>query len=385
MCVAVKRKLQFYYLKRNELLEFVPDIELSDIPKVLSWTGNLICVGYKTEYVLFDISNEKSRKKDLFPTTSSSSRSIDPCMTLIDNEKFFAVVKDEHLITIPTTASEDAKGNSLKPFDNRASVLDPKVANKSTPTITFSEPPTYIVWDDPYLLGLMTDSVEVRVLDASSKLNNLIQTIPELTKARFLITGRSNQNGLIFVASTSYLWCIESIDIAFQRQNLIQDKKWFLALQLTAMSDESEEEKQSITHEIQTLYAYHLFINKQFREAMLEFLKLKTDPTNVIKLFTDLLPTTISNEPVNRQMSTSSIMEAELMREIPKLADKDLESGLLALIDYLVEIRSQVGKVQSSEKSFGRNPKILLSIIDTTLLKCYLEVRNNFKFLIFNI
>jgi hypothetical protein len=45
------------------------------------------------------------------------------------------------------------------------------------------------------------------------------------------------------------------------------------------MSDESEEDKHSIQQEIQTLYAYHLFINKQLREAMLELSKLKTDPT----------------------------------------------------------------------------------------------------------
>lgn len=57
VCVAVKRKLQFWYWKRDELLEFAPDIELNDIPKVLAWTGNFICVGYKTEYVLFDVSH----------------------------------------------------------------------------------------------------------------------------------------------------------------------------------------------------------------------------------------------------------------------------------------------------------------------------------------
>lgn len=373
MCVAVRRKLQFYYWKRNELLEFAPDIELSDIPKVVSWSGNYICVGYKTEYILFDISDDKKRKQDLFPTTSSS-RAIDPCVSLIDNEKFFAVVKDEHLITIPT--SDEAKNNVSK-LDSEASILDPK-SSKTLPTITWTEPPTVVVWDQPYILGLITDSVEVRVFDSSGlEKDKLIQTIPEIQKARFLISGKVNQKGLIFAASVSHLWCIESIDIATQRQNLLQDKKWFLALKLTEMSDESEEDKQSITHEIQTLYAYDLFINKQFREAMLEFSKLKTDPTNVIKLFSDLLPSSCEPQTSTRQMS-SSMVETELMREIPKLADKDLENGLLALIDYLVEIRSQVGKLQGNAKAFGRNPKVLLSIIDTTLLKCYLETNDSF-------
>lgn len=268
------------------MLEFAPDIELNDVPKVLSWTGNLICIGYKTEYVLFDISDEKRRRQDLFPTTTAS-RSIDPCVTLIDNDKYFGVVKEEHLLTIPTTS--ESSSNLLK-LDSTASILDPK-SNKSF-TITWSEPPILVVWDEPFLLGLLTDSIEVRVLDTSGlDKDNLIQVIPEVQKARFLFSGRNKQQGLIFAASTSHLWCIESIDIATQRQNLLQDKKWFLALQLTTMSDESEEDKQLMTHEIQTLYAYNLFINKQFREAMLEFSKLKTDPTNVIKLFTDLLPT----------------------------------------------------------------------------------------------
>lgn len=55
-CVAVKRKLQLYYWKKDKLLDFGPDIDLIDVPKVVSWTGNLICVGYRTEYVLYDVS-----------------------------------------------------------------------------------------------------------------------------------------------------------------------------------------------------------------------------------------------------------------------------------------------------------------------------------------
>lgn len=65
MVVAVKRKLQFWYWKHDKFLEFGQDIELNDIPKVLSWSGNCICVGYKTEYVMFDVRNSN------FPLNSS--------------------------------------------------------------------------------------------------------------------------------------------------------------------------------------------------------------------------------------------------------------------------------------------------------------------------
>lgn len=276
-------------------------------------------------------------------------------------------------MTIPTSDDEkDVK---------QVSILDAKT-NKSLSMIKWSKPPQMLVWDEPYLLGLVRDAVEVRVFDQCRlEKDNLVQTIPELPDARFLVTGKNGKNGLIFAASISSLWCIQEIDINTQRQNLLQDKKWFLAMQLTAMSSETGEAKHSITHEIQTLYAYDLFMKKQFREAMLEFSKLNTDPTNVINLFPDLLPSCEQAPPVARSMS-SSMSQNELMREMPKFVDKDLENGLMALIDYLVEVRQQINYSQdknlSAAKAFGRNPRALLSIIDTTLLKCYLETNDSF-------
>jgi Vam6/Vps39-like protein vacuolar protein sorting-associated protein 39 len=56
LCVAVKRRLQFYYWKNQNLLEFAKDIELKDIPKILSWSLNYVVVGFKTEYVIYDVS-----------------------------------------------------------------------------------------------------------------------------------------------------------------------------------------------------------------------------------------------------------------------------------------------------------------------------------------
>lgn len=55
MCVAIKRKLQFWYWKHDELLELRKDLDLSDVPRALLWAENMICVGYKTEYVMYDV------------------------------------------------------------------------------------------------------------------------------------------------------------------------------------------------------------------------------------------------------------------------------------------------------------------------------------------
>lgn len=125
-------------------------------------------------------------------------------------------------------------------------------------------------------------------------------------------------------------------------------------------------------HQIQTLYAFDLFINKQFRESMKEFAKLNTDPCDVIRLFPDLIP---SFENMGKNMSSSmssSMSGAEMLSSLPKLADKDLENAYVALIDYLVEIRYR--KDKNKDK---KDASTLYSIIDTTLLKCYLETNDS--------
>ena len=61
---------------------------------------------------------------------------------------------------------------------------------------------------------------------------------------------------------------------------------------------------------------------------MKEFLKLETDPYDVIRLFPDLLP---------QQTAATDYPEP------PKdLTEKELETGLLALIDYLTEMRHRL-------------------------------------------
>lgn len=59
VCVAVKRKLQCYYWKQNQLLSLDSEIDLNDVPKTVAWNNNFICVGYKTEYVLYDVSSKQ--------------------------------------------------------------------------------------------------------------------------------------------------------------------------------------------------------------------------------------------------------------------------------------------------------------------------------------
>lgn len=140
------------------------------------------------------------------------------------------------------------------------------------------------------------------------------------------------------------------------------------------ISDESEEEKSEKKHQIRTIYAFDLFANKMFKESMEEFSKLETDPCDVIRLFPNLL--------TNSAVTPSSSVVLPPAVNLPKLEDRDLEEGLLALIDYLTVVRFNVRKqLQDKTIDSRHNTKslTLLSIIDTTLLKCYLPVSNIFQ------
>ena len=114
---------------------------------------------------------------------------------------------------------------------------------------------------------------------------------------------------------------------------------------------------------------------------MEQFLKLGTDPYEVIRLFPDMIsqPTNVNDTP-------------EAVTGLPKLQGRDLENGLLALIGFLTEVRHKLlGDSQSQKDKADKDKDLsqgqrsknmtavateqLLKIIDTTLLKCYLQVR----------
>lgn len=346
LCVAVKRKLQLYYWKEKikSFEDFLKtELTVSDIPRQLAWCGETLVLGFRSfSYTLMDFNGVI---KELFPT----GKSPEPSVTKLSNTSF-ALGKDSQSIIM------DTKGDLVQ----------------NNP-IKWSDFPSEIASDDPYLLGIVHDSLEVYTLECCQH----IQTLPELNKARFIY--RCKQ-GRVYVASISQVWCVNAVDLAQQIRTLLENNQFQLALKLTNLSDIKEEEKSKKTHKIQTLYAHHLFYNKKFQEAMEQFLKLGTDPYEVIRLFPDLV-------------SQSNVNESnEPVAGLPKLQDRDLENGLLALIAYLTEVRHKLlgdthlqGK-DKNEKGKDKDEKgnnmtavatqQLLKIIDTTLLKCYLQTND---------
>ncbi|XP_072024948.1 vam6/Vps39-like protein [Amphiura filiformis] len=334
LCVAVKRKLQLFYWRNRSFEEL--QLGVPDVPKAMAWCGNSLCVGFKRDYFLIKIEN--GELKDLFTTGNASQ--AEPTVTRL-SEDMLALGRDMMSIII------DSEGNPAKKY-----------------ALTWSDYPQVLEHDQPYIIAVLPKYVEIRTVDPRL----LVQTI-EVNKPKFITMG----SGHVYVASQNFIWRLVPIPITAQIKELLQDKQFELALHLANMTDEVEADKQRRIQQIQNLYAFELFQQHRFEESMKMFAKLGTDPSQVIGLFPDLLPKEYRNM-------------LEYPSAVTELSGAELEKGLTALIEYLTQKRQDLMKMSSQDLNQAStimegcatvtSRKQMSLIIDTTLLKCYLQTND---------
>ncbi|XP_061651519.1 vam6/Vps39-like protein isoform X2 [Phyllopteryx taeniolatus] len=333
MCVAVKKKLQMYYWKDRDFHELQGDFGTPDIPKSMAWCENSICVGFKRDYYLIRLDG-RGTMKELFPT----GKQLEPLVTPLADGKV-AVGQDDLTVVL-----------------NEEGICTQKCA------LNWTDIPIAMEHQPPYIIAVLPRYVEIRTLEPRL----LVQSV-ELQRPRFITSAGPN---VVYVASNHFVWRLVPVSIATQIRQLLEDKQFELALQL-AMKDDSDGDKKQQIHHIQNLYAFNLFCQKRFDDSMQVFAKLGTDPTHVIGLYPDLLPS-----DYRRQLHYPN--------PLPALSGAELEKAHLALIDYLTQKRSHLVKQLNDSDPSTTSPlmegtptiksrKKLLQIIDTTLLKCYLH------------
>lgn len=171
-------------------------------------------------YTIYDLNG---KAKELFPT----GKSPEPSITKLSDGSF--VLGKDSQSFIMDTKGELIQHNPVK-WSDTPSVIGTRSAllffffNCDDNEIKF----LYRVsaWDDPYLLGIVHDRLEVYTLEGCLH----IQTIKDLNKARLIF--RCKQ-GKVFVASISQIWCIKAIDVTSQIRTLIEQNQFQLALKLT--------------------------------------------------------------------------------------------------------------------------------------------------------
>lgn len=337
LCVALKRKLLLFYWKNNDFHELGPDLAVPDTPRSIAWVDESLCVGFRSEYTLINVTGEQ---KELFPL----GRHPEPVVAGIDKNRLLALGRDEKSYIL------DSKGNPILSHE-----------------ISWSDFPITLVDDMPYLLSLLPNSViEVQTMEP----HLVIQKLADFSNEKLKLMIRCiNKKGLLFVASEHDIFCILAVPYSQQVPQLLKQNQFELARKLAGAAEYDDVNKKDQTiKQIDFEHAFHLFCKKEFKDAMNLFTKLEADPVIVIGLFPDLLP-----EKYERKFQYPS--------QPPRLSQEDSQTALNALIEFLLPFRRKLTSSTDSPTPPSKPDAVgskaeLRQIVDTTLLKCYLKTND---------
>ncbi|CAL2046117.1 unnamed protein product [Caenorhabditis brenneri] len=367
--VIVSSRKKLYLFKWGEKdghKEFI-EVALDYNPVFMDTPTSIKCVG---EMVFFSVRNEYFSMTMQKDKTSSRSpdKDKDPSMTspppegwngfvtrllnfncqpgiipMIDRRRV-AFVRNETVVTTDIWGQRPASGFSDE--------------------YKFSEVPMQIVYDAPYLVGMLSKGrVEVRsVFDGQ-----LIQTM-SLPKALTLCSG---SRGQVFVAALSDIWVLDtSQNLRKNVSHLIQERQFELAIQLADNSNLFADEHKI---EIKKKAALNLFNQKKFDESFALFGEIKTDVLTILRMFPELLP------------DGFQVRMTGVVNDMPA---NDRIRALLALGNYLSEIRTEhakhielynrlktSGTAKKSDSEEMEKLMVTLRVVDTTLLRCYIKTK----------
>ncbi|RUS79603.1 hypothetical protein EGW08_012628 [Elysia chlorotica] len=332
--IASKRKIQLFYWHNRDFTELLNDLSVYDIPHALTWCKDSLCVGFKRDYYM--INSKTGNLKELFPVGNNQRYPI--VTRLFDNR--LALGRDAMSILINSEGDPTQK--------------EP---------INWSDIPQAMEHSLPYLVAILPKFVEVRTITPKMLIQNIT-----LSDARYICQG----DGCLYVASQNTVWRLVVVQYSLQIKQLLKSKEFELALKLAELVEEQASEKEKRIRNIKNLYAFDLFCQKRFGDSLSLFAKLGTDPAHVIGLYPNLLPQQYRNN-------------LSYPKDVPDLQGAENEKGIMALIEYLTQKRTEVMKDMGKEfqptaivegDKTTKPGKQLRQIIDTTLLKCYLQTND---------
>ncbi|VDM61636.1 unnamed protein product [Angiostrongylus costaricensis] len=227
--------------------------------------------------------------------------------------------------------------------------------------LRFSDVPLDLVYDSPYVVALLPrGQVEIRSVNPPYLIQSMV-----LSKASLLSSGNP---GYVFVGSPFDVWLLDAhSNIRKNVSLLVAEKQFDLAIQIVELSNVFSDENKT---EIKRQAALNLFHRKKFEESFQLHAEIKTDVITIIQMFPEFLP-----EKLQKKAAAFD------------LPANDKKRALLALGNYLSAVRSDLSKQlelhhrekvhnqPTSNADHLKNLHISLQVVDTALLKCYLQTR----------
>ncbi|KAK6754836.1 hypothetical protein RB195_013678 [Necator americanus] len=340
--ISMKKRLYLFKWYDNDFHEIRFDYNQSftDKPNTLRVVNDTLLMSCGREYLLVNLKDNSNNDEEYW---------VAECRRLFDfnDNPLIVEMRDRELVGF-------VRSDTL--------VLTDVEGHKTTlPDVRFSDVLSDIVYDSPYVVALLPKGrVEVRSLNPSY----LIQSMA-LSKAILLCGGNP---GYVYVSSPSDVWMLDAhANIRKNVSLLIADKQFDLAIQIVEMSNFFTEENKI---EIKRQAAFNLFHRKKFEESFQLYADIKTDVITIIQMFPEFLPEKLQKDAAAFDLPAN-----------------DKKRALLALGNYLSAVRADLSKqldqynrerFQSQSSLSPEHLKSLhisLQVVDTALLKCYLQTR----------
>ncbi|KAL3984658.1 Vacuolar sorting protein 39 domain 1 family protein [Acanthocheilonema viteae] len=350
VAVSSRKKIFLYKWLVDEFTKMDFEMSLAFFPDFVNymiWSGPIISVAVQNEYyymTVFPIREDAVNVKKLFDV---GSKTENPVIVGLPDYKQIAYCRNNFLF-----------------FQEYYGTVNP------ISEVKFSEAPLNIVYDAPYLLALLgKGKVEIRSVRPATH----IQTI-QLNKAMYISTGL---RGTVYVGSSSDVWLLDSrTQMKSNVERLVSEKQFELAIQLADKCDEIGDKG---VMEIKRKAAFNLFCQRRFDEWLEIHAQIKTDVMTVIAHFPRLLDSSY-------QESLKSLLDGQP----PDFPENEFRNGLQSLAPYLASVRMEHAKAVIELKKLYqlhmrdidtverlKNHENVLQVVDTTLLKCYLQTNES--------
>ena len=335
LCVAEKKRLLFYSLSgkgglgarpKERTWEPLGEQTLAEQARCVVWNKecDAVFVGLKKEYLFVPVKTSL-QIKEIFPLGHVRS---EPLAKNVDNGEV-AICKDEytHFLSSHGQPSREYK-------------------------ITWGDIPLDFIYSYPYYVALLNKMIEVRAVEEMSPFR--IQTIVVPESPKCIVHSEH-----AYIASAQYIWRLEPIAVHRQLKTAIQNKHFSVGLLLAEMLEGTPEEKKGQVLHIKRLQAFSLFTQHEFKQSLEKYSEINADPIDVISLYPKLLPDAIR-------------LKRKHPAEPPPLTGTALSQAIDVLTQYLMQQRNRYQAMLKPGEL--ETPSVdMLQIIDTTLLKCYVQ------------
>ncbi|KAJ1537205.1 Vam6/Vps39-like protein, partial [Nowakowskiella sp. JEL0078] len=283
--------------------------------------------------------------------------------------------------------------------DDVSIVLKPDGTLAPKSEITWSGSPSEIVFAPPYLVGLLSQSVEVR----SIRSKKAVQSI-QLPNAKLISVGPT-----ILVASPTSIWRLLPLDFEDQIEQLLASCQFTEAQTLIEdLEFPSEDDKAANIVRVRGMQAHYMFTYEhKYAEAIAILQELKGSPLDVINLFPEFNPDLadpscpfipsekaallILMDYLTTQRAVLTRLRKEFEEagfpmppEFPRktkrvsLSDRETRSG----VSGTDTVWSGLAELQANGEAYGEEYDTFVEIVylsrvvDNTLLKVYLTVND---------